>query len=182
MALLEAIDRVSYALDKKKLQRMCIHYCWLLQRSLCWPTKVYYLPSRLSSTCCDSYDIWPLQTRSYNLCTKRWTAFAACTAARDIQALSHHLQSHQQHCTQLHCCHVRAFVNEPGSSTPRFFWLTLATSPANQNWARKMSLRVWGPRSWNDFPIAQRTSTTLTGFKSALKTHLFRCCYLTCWT
>ena len=44
---------------------------WLLQRSLCWPTKVYYQPSRLSSTYCSSYDIWPLQTRSYNLCTKR---------------------------------------------------------------------------------------------------------------
>ena len=31
------------------------------------------------------------------------------------------------------------------------------------------------PRAWNDLPIALRTSTTLTGFKSALKTHLFRC-------
>ena len=39
-----------------------------------------------------------------------------------------------------------------------------------------------GPRAWNDLPIALRTSTTLTGFKSALKTHLFRCCYPTCST
>ena len=38
------------------------------------------------------------------------------------------------------------------------------------------------PRAWNDFPIALRTSTTLTRVKSALKTHLFRCCYPTCWT
>ena len=38
------------------------------------------------------------------------------------------------------------------------------------------------PRAWNDLPIALRTSTTLTGFKSALKTHLFHCCYPTCWT
>ena len=115
---------------------------WLLQCSLCWPTKVYYQPSRLRPTCCGSYDIWPLQTRSYNLCTKRWAALAACIAALDIQALSHHLQSHQRHCTQLHCCYVRAFVNEPGSSTPTFFWLMSATSPADQNWARKMGLRV----------------------------------------
>ena len=117
---------------------------WLRQRSLCWPAKVYYQPSRLSSICCGSYDIWPLQTRLYNFSTMRWAALAVCTAARDIQALSHHLQSHQRHCAQLYCCYVRAFVNEPGSSTPTFFGLSSATSPADQNWARKTGLRVMG--------------------------------------
>ena len=44
----------------------------------------------------------------------------------------------------------------------------------------KRAFAYAGPRAWNDMPIALRTSTTLTGFKSALKTHLFRCCYPTC--
>ena len=44
----------------------------------------------------------------------------------------------------------------------------------------KRAFAYAGPRAWNDFPIALRPSTTLTEFKSALKTHLFRCCYLIC--
>ena len=44
----------------------------------------------------------------------------------------------------------------------------------------KRTFAYAGPRAWNDLLIALRTSTTLTGFKLALKTHLFRCCYPTC--
>ena len=44
----------------------------------------------------------------------------------------------------------------------------------------KRSIALAGTRAWNDLPIARRTSTIFTGFKSALKTHLFRCCYPTC--
>ena len=49
----------------------------LLQRSLCWPTKVYYKPSRLSLTRCGSHDIWPLQIRSHKLRTKGRAVLAA---------------------------------------------------------------------------------------------------------
>ena len=31
-------------------------------------------------------------------------------------------------------------------------------------------------------PCEHQQPTSLTGFKSALNTHLFRCCYPTCWT
>ena len=46
----------------------------------------------------------------------------------------------------------------------------------------KRAFAYAGPHAWNDLPIALRTSTTLIGFKSALKTHIFRCCYPTCST
>ncbi len=36
------------------------------------------------------------------------------------------------------------------------------------------SFSVCGPRLWNSLPITVKTSTSLDGFKSQLKTHLFR--------
>ena len=50
--------------------------------------------------------------------------------------------------------------------------------PRTKTELAKRAFAYAGPRAWNDLPIALRIST-LTGFKSTLKTHLFRCCYPT---
>ena len=41
----------------------------------------------------------------------------------------------------------------------------------------KRAFAYAGPHAWSDLPTSLRSVTTLCGFKSALKMHLFRCAY-----
>ena len=41
----------------------------------------------------------------------------------------------------------------------------------------KQAFAYAGPHAWNDLPTSLRSVTTLCGFNSALKTHLFGCAY-----